>query len=372
MKLVADVEALHDAFQYAGSIISSSLDGTIYRNVKLDAGPEETILSSSDMEVGLRVRADGVEVQEEGVVLVPEENVSRILDDTLDEKVTLETEDENALQIRSSDGYFRILSHPTEDFQDLEEPEDCGKVEVDPEIYSYMVRRTTFAAAAERGRYALHGILLSLEEDGTFKMVAADGRRLANVTKKADNPDGEEFWCLVPKKGIQQMSRLAKLSDEPLWMTATEGKFFAGNDRGMVGCVLVEGQFPDYKSIVPASPKYNLELPTRELLSAVRRTGYMTTSETKAVDFQLEPGRLVISSESPELGQGEVEMEIEYNGEEGEVTFNPDLLEDMLSLVERESVKFQFNDPESPCMFKSGFDYTYLISPIVPDEEEEA
>jgi len=72
-----------------------------------------------------------------------------------------------------------------------------------------------------------------------------------------------------------------------------------------------------------------------------------------------------------ELGQGQVELDIDYDGEEGQVTFNPDLLEDMLSLVERESVKFQFNDPESPCMFKSGFDYSYLISPIVPDEEEE-
>ena len=197
MKLQAETEALHDAFQYSGSIITSSMPHAVYENVKLAATSEGVWLSATDMEVGLRVKVPDVEVEEEGVILLREANVSKILGATPDDEISLETE-EDVAYIRSSDSEFRLLTHPAEEFEDINEPGEGESIEIDPAVLRYMVRRTRFAAAEERGRYALHGILIEIEKSGDLYMVAADGARLALVKKKADNPSELAFDCIVP------------------------------------------------------------------------------------------------------------------------------------------------------------------------------
>jgi len=369
MKLQADTDALHDAFQYSGSIITSSMPHAVYENVKLTATGEGVWLSATDMEVGLKVKVPDVEVVEEGTILLREANVSKILGATPDEEVNLETE-EDVAYIRSSDSEFRLLTHPAEEFEDINEPGEGNFIEIDPQILRYMVRRTRFAAAEERGRYALHGILLEVEENSDLHMVAADGARLALVKKKADNPDELAFECIVPTKGMEQLAKLAGLSKEPLRIQVTDSELLAANDAGCVSCLLVEGQFPDYKSIIPENPTVKLDLPVQPLLNAVRRASYMTTRETRAADFLLSANQLTIKAESPELGEAKVTVPVEYEQEDVEITLNPEYVEDVLRVAERESVKLEFNCDGSPCALKSGYDYTYLISPVVREEAE--
>lgn len=369
MKLKADTEALHEAFQYSGSVITSSMPHAVYENVKLTATAEGVWLSATDMEVGIKVVIPDVEVEEEGTILLREDNVSKILGATPDEEIALETEEDVAF-IRSSDSEFRLLTHPAEEFEDVNEPAEKGYIEIDPELLRYMVRRTRFAAAEERGRYALHGILIEVEESGDLHMVAADGARLSLVKKKADNPDELAFESIVPTKGMEQLSKLAALSNEPLRVQVTDSELLAANDAGCVSCLLVEGQFPDYKNIIPDNPTVKMELPVQPLLNAVRRASYMTTRDTRAADFLLSANQLTIKAESPELGEARVTVPVEYEDEDVEITLNPEYVEDMLRVTERESVKLEFNCDGSPCALKSGYDYTYLISPVVREEAE--
>jgi len=367
MKLKARTKALHEGFQYAGSVITSSTVHPIYRNLKLDATAEGLYVSATDLEVGVKVMVQDVEVQEGGSLLLPEANVSAILGATADEEVLMETEGDWT-HIRCADGDFRIISAGPEEFEDIQAPEGEQVVEIDPEVLRYMVRRTSFATAEERGRYALNGILFVVEEGGEVELVAADGARLSRVVKKVSNPGSLSVRCIVSKKGMERVAQLSTLTDVPITIQVTGSQFLAQNDRGCVSCQLVEGQFPDYKSIMPTEVKVRVEVETKKLLSAVRRAAFVTTVETNAEDFTFAEGTLTVRSESPEIGEAEIRLPIEYDAERLDISFNPEYLEDVLDVIERESVKMEFIDAGSPCVIKSGFDFTYLISPVVREE----
>jgi DNA polymerase-3 subunit beta len=369
MKLVARREALYHGFQRVGSIVSTSIQQPIYRNVKVAATAGALYLSATDLEVGLVLGVPDVEVQEEGVALLPHARVAAILGATPDETVTLR-ETDGAVLIETGDSSFRILGEDPSDFPDIPQLPADSSVEVDPEVLRYMVRRTAFAAAPEKGRYALNGVLFVIGKEDTIEMVAADGARLAHVKKKVSNPQGVKAEFIVMTRGVEQLARLAEYGSAPVKFAATQNQLLAQNDAGRLACQLVEGQFPNYHDVIPADGKVKVQLPTKELLSAVRRASFLTTEQTKVVDFRFSKGLLSITAESPDVGRAEVRLPVEYDGAAAEISFNPEYLEDMLGIVERDAVKMRFSDRRSPCVIKSGLDYTYVVSPVIREEAE--
>lgn len=367
MKLVADRRALHAALQHVGSVITSTVARPIYQNVKLEASDDGLFLSATDLEVGLRVSVSGVEIQEKGAVLLPQGRIASIVGATPDETVGV-AGDESAVTISSSDGVFRILAESPQDFADVPELSDDGAIEMDPEVLHYMVRRTAFAVADARGRYALNGILLVVDEQGNVEMAATDGARLANVRKKVANAAKKTIDCIVMKKGLEQASRMAAHGEDPVRIQVTDTQFLAESKNGRLCCQLVEGQFPNFREVLPRSSTIKVELPTKPLLSALTRASFMASEQSRAVDFALADGLLTLTSQSPDVGEAEIRIAVDYKGDAVSVAFNPTYIEEMLKIVERESVKFEFTDPRSPCLFKSGTDYQYVVSPVVREE----
>lgn len=369
MKIVANREKLHRGLQRLGGVVGTSAQQPIYRHVKLEAVEEGLCLSATDLEVGLALTVSDVEVQEGGAILVPHDRLSPVLGATPDKQVEL-TEDDGAVVILTENSRFRLLGEDPSDFSPLPEMSEQGVVEIDPEILAYMVRRTAFATADEKGRYALHGVLCVIGKEDTIELVAADGARLAHVRKKASNPDGIEREFIVPREGLEQLAHLADYGSGPVRFAEDEGRLVAENDAGRFVCQLVEGQFPNFREVIPTESKITVQLATGNLLNAVRRASYMTTEETQVVDFAFEDDLLTITAESPDVGRAELKMPIEYDGEPAEISFNPEFLQEMLSVVEREAVKIRFTDRRSPCVIKCGMDYTYVVSPVIREDAE--
>jgi len=367
MKLVADREALYQGFTRVGSVIGSGMEQPLYRNVKMQAFGDALWLSATDLEVGLTLKVPDVDIQEEGAALLPHSRISPILRATPDEKVNVQ-EDDGAVMVEAGDSRFRILGEDPEDFPGIPELPAEGVVEIDPEILRYMTRRTIFAAANERGRYALNGVLFVIGPGENIELVAADGSRLALVQKKVSNPDGVEKDFIVLLKGVEQIGHLASYGREPLRFAATENQLIAENDAGRMACQLVEGQFPNYKEVIPTEFKVKAELPTAQFLSAVRRASYVTSEDARVVDLHFADGALTVLAEAADVGRAEVKVAADFEGEDFLVSLNPVFVEDMLSIVERESVKMRFMDRRSPCVIKSGVDYTYVISPVIREE----
>lgn len=369
MRIVANREALYRGFQRLSGVVGSGTQQPLYRHVKMEAAGEQLCLSATDLEVGLALNIDGVEVEEGGAVLLPHARISPVLGATPDETVVL-SESDGAVVIEAEDSQFRILGEDPTDFPALPELPEDTVVEIDPDVLQYMVRRTVFATADEKGRYALHGVLCVIGKEDTIELVAADGARLAHVRKKVSNPGGMDDEFIIMREGLEQMGRLADYGKEALRFAVADNRLIAQNDAGRLVCQLVEGQFPNFREVIPTESKINVQLGTRELLSAVRRASYVTTEETRVVDFGFGPDTLRITAEAPDVGRAEVRMPIEYEGEEAGIAFNPEYIEDMLAIVERETIKMRFTDRRSPCVLKSGLDYTYVVSPVILEEAE--
>jgi len=367
MKLAADRHALHAALQQVGSIITSTIARPIYQNVKLDARGDSVYLSATDLEIGLMARVLDVEVEQEGAVLVPQARVTAILGATPDEIISL-SGDADSITITSSDSSFRIVGEDPSDFRDVPSLSEDASIEVDPRVLEYMVRHTSFAVADERGRFALNGLLFTVDEQGTAELVGADGARLANVKKKGSNPDGISINCIVMKKGMEQCARLGRLSEKPLRIQVTDTEFLAENELGRLCCQLVEGQFPNYREVIPRESKIKIEMPTVPFLSALRRAAFLTSEQSKAVEFHFSKGELVLNASAPDIGEGEVRMPVEYEGEKVSITFNPEYVEEMVRTIDREHVRMEFTDSRSPCLLRSGTDYIYVVSPVVQEE----
>jgi DNA polymerase-3 subunit beta len=188
------------------------------------------------------------------------------------------------------------------------------------------------------------------------------------VRKKAANPADSEGTFIVPTRGVEQLMRLGDYGEQPVKFVATDKQFIAQNEVGRIVCQLVEGQFPNYKEVIPTDSKVKVQLPVRGLRSAVRRASFLTTEETRVADFCFTKNLLTIKAESPDVGSAELKINIEYDGEDVMVSLNPEFIEDILGVVEREEVKMRFTDLRSPCVFKSGLDYTYVVSPVIRDE----
>ncbi len=369
MRIVANREELYRGLQRLGGVVSSGTQQPLYRHVKMEAGDEGLRISATDLEVGLTLKVDGVQVEEAGTVLLPHARISPVLGATPDESVTLADAD-GAVVIEAENSRFRILGEDPASFPDLGELPEDGIVEVDPDVLQYMVRRTVFATADEKGRYALHGVLCVLGKEDTFELVAADGARLAHVRKKASNPAGVEGEFIIMREGLEQMGRLAEYGKEPVHFGVLENRLVAQNDAGRLVCQLIEGQFPNFREVIPTESKINIQLGTQALFSAVRRASYVTTQETRVVNFEFTTGELQITAEAADVGQAELKMPVEYDGEPASIAFNPEYIEDVLAIVERETVKMRFTDRRSPCVLKSGLDYTYVVSPVILEEPE--
>jgi DNA polymerase-3 subunit beta len=369
MKLAANREALHRGLQRVGGAITSAIHQPLCHNVRLTAQGDCVYLSATDMEMHLTLKVGEVEIEEEGTVLLPHSRIAPIVGATPDEQITL-LEDDGAVIVETADGQFRILGEDPADFPEAPELPSEGACEIDPEVLGYMIRRTVFAAAQEKGRYALNGVLFVVGPEDTIELVAADGARLAHVKKKVSNPDGIEASFIVMTKGVEHFARLAEYGTGPIKFAATEKQLIAENDAGRLACLRVEGQFPNYQEVIPADSKVKIQLPAKELLSAVRRAGYVTTDETRVVDFHFSKGSLAITAEAPDVGRAEVRMQVDYDGPDAQIAFNPEFLEDVLGIVEREAVKIRFTDRRSPCVLKSGLDYTYVVSPVIREESQ--
>ncbi len=368
MRFTAGKEALHQGLQRVGSVIGSSTQQPLFRNVKVEALEDVLALSATDLEVGLRVIVAGVEIDETGSALLPHSRIAPIVGATPEQQLTL-IEDDGAVRVEAGESHFRILGEDPSDFPDVPGLPEDGAVEVDPEVLRYMIRRTAFAAAGEKGRYALNGVLFVVGPGDNIELVAADGARLAQTQKKVANPDGVEQEFIVLLKGMDRLASLATYSKEPIRFAATNNQMIAENDVARIACQLVEGQFPNYKEVIPTEFKIKAELPTNQFLSAVRRVSYMTVEEANVVDLVFTDGALTVSAETADVGQGEVKVAADYEGEEFSLSLNPDYVQEMLGIVERESVKMRFNDRRSPCVIKSGLDYTYVVSPVIREEE---
>jgi len=364
MKVLCDREKLREALSVVTGVIPLKSTRPAIENVCLVATDEALELVGTDLEVAVRYRIDDVKVEEAGTTLVPARISSDFVRDLAGETVTLETKGDKFL-IKTGTDRCELTTLDPDEFPVVARFEADDSLAVQAGTFTKLVNRTAFAAAREPGRYAMHGLMMQVEE-GVLRMVATDGRRLAVATWPIES-NGAEKQAIVPTKGMQLFSKVISDPLEEVKIHFGEGQIGLKTKDAEVFARLIDGEYPRYSAVIPATVENFVEADATMLNQKLRLVSAVTTADTRAVRLSFSKGKMKVFGRSSGFGEATAQMEVEFKGTATEIAFNPDYLMDGLKNCESDTVRLEFNDKTSPGKFTLGEEYMYIVMPITVD-----
>jgi DNA polymerase-3 subunit beta len=360
VKFRCDRDALSEALQTVQRGVSARPGIPALTGVLIDvADGGKLTLSTTDLEVSARLSIE-VQVSEPGVALVP----ARLLGDTVkslsDAPVEFETDQSQAhIRCAAYEGTLRLL--PADDFPGLQEP---GGTIITAEAggFAEAVNQVARAASRDEARPVLTGVLIEVSREGVV-MVATDSYRLA-VRDLVATADGEGK-AIVPERALTEAGRAAAAEEKgsiTVFLDEAQVAFRVGDLT--LTSRLIEGEFPNYRQLLPDQHESRLTVSRQQLLDAVRRVGLLAR-DTTPVRIEFNALGVKLSSSSPDLGQAVETVEARYEGEDLTVAFNPQYLADGLNVCHGESVRVDVRDGLKPGVVRGdGDEFTYLVMPV--------
>ena len=230
-----------------------------------------------------------------------------------------------------------------------------------------MLRKTAFAISTDETRFVLNGIFFNLK-DHKITMVATDGRRLALVDEEVDIPAQSDGEFIVPTKAINELTRLlTSTGDVEVKFTDNQVAFSLRDDKNssvLIISKLIEGNYPNYRQVIPGETKERIALAREELLHALRRAEIMTSEKSNSVKLSFTKNNLAITANTPDIGEARESIAINYKGRDLAIAFNPTYLMDPLKSLENDEIYLELIDELSPGVVKINGPFLYVLMPM--------
>jgi len=369
MKLVVKREPFTAALSAAAAVVPLRGARPSLKNALLIGDAEGNIeIQATDMEVGLRYRLKAESIQSPVSLCLPCITMAGLLKECSEEIVTLETSGPKGVLTIGRDR-FEVLGQEASDFPIVPGMGEGPTLTVPANEISKMIDRTIFAAAREQGRYAINGVYMQCK-DKVLEMVATDGRRLAYCKKKLKNAGGLEEGVIVPIKMMQEIRKLCDNvpSGEELQLAVRDRAILVCGSAVTLSSLVVEGIFPKYQQVIPKDSDKEVTFKRDALSQALRKAMFLTSDETRTVQLTFTPGTCEIDARSPDKGQAQVKIEVEYTGEKIAIGFNPNYLQDALKVLATDTARLELKDPARPGVLREGTDFQYVLMPVNPKD----
>ena len=341
--------------------VSTRTTVLVLGGIQLRAEAGQLHLAATDMEVSLRATLDA-QVSDEGVVVVPGRLLLDIARSLPDSDVTIEHKPEEAVVVvTAGTANYRLHTYSSEDFPRLPEVNTDALYAIERDALVETVARVGRSASRDESRPVLTGILVRFEP-GRVVMAATDSYRLAvkETPVEAALPDLE---AIIPARALQELSRIATGADE-VQLGLQENHVVFGADGTWLTTRRIDGQFPNYRQLLPEQFEYELPLPREELLEVVRRVSLMA-QRNSPLRLRFADGDLTVSAITQDVGEARESLPAPFTGEPMEIGFNAEFLRDGLDSVDSDTIKFKLISPLRPAVLEGeSDDYVYLIMPI--------
>jgi DNA polymerase-3 subunit beta len=360
LRVTCQKAALASALGVVSRAVSTRGAVQVLGGILLQAEPGRLSLAATDMEISIRASLEG-EVEGDASVVVP----GRLLTDLVrllpSDSVTLAYEEgEGVLSVTSGSHSSRLNVYSAEDFPRLP-PLDVALHEIDAAALLATIDKVGRAASRDESRPVLTGVLVRFESDQLI-MAATDSYRLA-VKETTLNAGGPDLDAIIPARALQELSRLAA-SSETVELGAHENHvIFSAGDVWLTSR-RIDGQFPNYKQLLPESFEVEIATPRIALLEVVRRAGLMA-QRNAPLRLRFAEGELTVSAQTQDVGEATESLPIDFAGEELEIGFNPDFLRDGLEAVAADVVQLKLINRLRPGLIAAPDEsFWYLIMPI--------
>ncbi len=341
--------------------VSSRTTVLVLGGIQLRAEGSQLHLAATDMEVSLRAAVDA-QVSDEGTVVVPGRLLLDIARSLSDGEVSLEHHPDEAVVVVAAGGAtYRLHTYSSEDFPRLPEVDTGALHTIDRDALVETVARVGRSASRDESRPVLTGILVRFEP-GKIVMAATDSYRLA-VKETPVTGTLPDLEAIIPARALQELARIATGADE-IQLGMQENHVVFGADGTWLTTRRIDGQFPNYRQLLPEQFEYELPLPREEVLEVVRRVSLMA-QRNSPLRLRFAEGELTVSAITQDVGEARESVPAPFTGDAMEIGFNAEFLRDGLESVDSETIKFKLISPLRPAVLEGDADdYVYLIMPI--------
>lgn len=365
MKFTIEKANFIKVLQRVQGIVEKRNTMPILANVLLEASNNKINIMATDLEVYIKDSAPAT-VSEEGSVTVNARKIFEIVKELPTDTVDVIMGKDEKLTVKAGKAKFNIMGLPSKDFPAFPAIDESKLEAIENGSLKEMIDKTSFAVSTDETRYNINGFLLEKDE-AKIRMVATDGHRLALI-EKADGKiaAGEKESVLLPRKGMMEIRKLLDEKNDNFLLGITQKSAVMKKEDTAISIRLLEGEFPDYKKVIPKDNDREVVAEKSALLSSLKRVSILSSDKIKGVKFSFSNSKLTVSSSSSDIGEATEEIDIEYGGEDIEIAFNARYLMDMLDTISEEKVVIMLKDSLSPGLVRpaGSQDYTYIIMPM--------
>ncbi|HEX8177347.1 MAG TPA: DNA polymerase III subunit beta [Pyrinomonadaceae bacterium] len=340
----------------------------VLSNILIESVGENTLrITGTDLDVTIRCETEA-EIKTPGAICVQARklfDIARLLPEAT---VNFQKEENDWVSVRCQNFRSKIPGIPRENFPEVPSFKSAP-MKLPAEVFKSFVDKTIFAITQEESRYTLSGAKFILDKSGA-KMVTTDGHRLAYVERRdlGKNAPKETLDALIPRKTLAELTKLTTGFEEEISLGSDENHIYFEVGSRLLISRRLSGQFPNYEMVMPKGNDKSIRFDSAQLNQAIRRVALMADDRSHAVRFHLAPKQLQISSQNAEEGDASEVVATEYEGEETEIGFNAQYLQDFLNVIGEGEVNFEFKDGNSQAQLRPAdngdYDYKYVVMPM--------
>ncbi|MDD5634737.1 MAG: DNA polymerase III subunit beta [Candidatus Omnitrophica bacterium] len=363
MEIKITKDALSSGIQIVQNAVSQKSSLPILSNVLVEADQNELKLTATDLDIGMCASIPAM-VELPGAITIPAKKFFDIVRELPnDSEIGISMKKNNFVTIKSAKAQFKIIGLPKEEFPQLPVFKDQDAITIEQKALKDMLNLTDFAISKDDTRYVLNGILMVTKGD-QIHTIATDGRRLAAANKQLAKKTLVDRSVIIPIKTVQEVKRILGDTGE-LTIKFSDNQIQFSFPTCFILSRLIEGEYPNYKKVIPEKSDKEIKISREDFLSAAKRASIFTDQDSMAIRLSIKKKKMTVSKNTPYLGEAREELDIDYSGEnELEIGFNPRYLIDVLRNLTEEEIVLEVSDASKPGVIRRGSEYTYVVLPM--------
>jgi len=370
MEFVARTSELLQELALVQGVVERKTTMPILSNVRMEARESkqggELEIVATDLEVGIRTLCGAV-VKKPGVMTLPARRLHEIIRLLPDSEVEFKAPDGAWVSVICERTRYRLPGAATGDFPNLPEYDFGDAIRLSLDELKGMIERVIFAISLEDPRYSVHGAQLNVSGGG-LTLVATDGHRLAIVSRTSPGLGGAEMKLLIPRKTLLELLRMEPGAEGDVQVGVHGRQMFFRSGRRVLLSNTPEGDFPAYERVIPEKNDRVMMIGAEALRGALGRVALLSEERSKQVRFSLASGKLIVSTQNPEMGEAEEHVPAEYDGPAFQIGFNAKYVVEFLQVAGGGNVRLELKDDSSPGLMRpegqEEMDYRYVVMPM--------
>jgi DNA polymerase-3 subunit beta len=373
MEFKINKDHFSNGLQQVLNVVGTRSAMPILGNVLIEASADHISLTTTNLDIGIRCRITA-EVTTEGSITLPVRKLATIVKELPQQEVFFELASNNQAKITSGGSIFKVMGIGTDEFPPLPSFENQHVFKLEQNDLANMLKSVSFAQSSDENRYILNGVYFNFSDEN-LTLVATDGRRLALTSYELEADSSDTGSLILPAKTVSEIERLVGKGEsvkiafndrQVAFEIAIEDE---GGNSGLIDHIylvskIVEGNFPNYRQVIPKETEHRIKIERELFLECVHRAALVTSEKSNSIKLKISNNLMEIMGSSAEYGESHESMGIAYEGPDVQIAFNPTFLMEPLRALSHDEIFFEFKDELSPGLVKTLNQFLCVIMPL--------